>query len=346
MNIDNVIQDAIDLWKGMVEEEFDTDEEVASTGYNEESMPVEKPTEEGPQPDDPAEDAVKAEDAAELTEEASVEPEAELPADANVETGDDEPEQQDESAELPDETPTEADTPEEADDSLPDGQETDTNGQDFDTLPEEPELAESTEDAPVQEDATEDVAEETDTNGQITDTLPEQDDDLPSEETVAEEDEPEQPPTEEQALPEEEPPLADEEQSDLSDRQLQDEPTEEFADDLPGQPTFKADDSDQPLNDLHQQNYPESPLYQDSPLASEDEVDLPNTGSGRVAYSTVEGGYGDEAAGPQLGDNFIADLQSALSPQMAELRHVIAANLQDSLDREAIISDTMSLEQW
>jgi hypothetical protein len=129
------------------------------------------------------------------------------------------------------------------------------------------------------------------------------------------------------------------------DGELPEDPTiEPISDELPPDPDTLAEDYEQPLLNQPQKTLKDSSLSDIQAADSESDSELPVEVPVDGKYRSTQAGGEQDAAGLNLGADFFADLNSALSPQIAELRHVITANLQDTVDREAILMDAMTLE--
>lgn len=171
----------------------------------------------------------------------------------------------------------------------------------------------------------------------------------PEDEEQLEQEEPEEPPEDDtlQGEPieqvdepevEEQPETQPEEDTlDIEIEEQQEEPEAPESD-------LQTDVEEEPLSGNAQQYLRDRPLSDDDwPIQSQDEGALGHVPA-EPHQRFATGGAEQEAAGPTLGPDFLAELSQMVSPQIAELKHVIGANLQDSLDREAMIMDTLTLE--
>ena len=176
------------------------------------------------------------------------------------------------------------------------------------------------------------------------------------EEPLDESDVPSEPPDEPQ---DDQSAALEEPEEDVPDEPAEPEPEEDEAtgDDYPSLP------EDPELSDDTQEEMPDEPVdpwerhqtpqearlsVEDVSVAEETDEPLPlSDGEGDSVRQASSPSWGSEqAAGLDIGAEFIDDLGKMLQPQFSELRHTIAAHLGDAMDREAIIADAMSLEQW
>ena len=128
------------------------------------------------------------------------------------------------------------------------------------------------------------------------------------------------------------------------------------ADSLLDYPSGYTSNHDQPLEVQSYQQEAEAPydpwegdVPQDngvlslptSPRIKEAELRIEESAYRQQTHATGGGEYPSQ--GVNFGPSFLNDLGNVISPQMGELKHQILANLQDSIDREALVVDAMGL---
>lgn len=131
------------------------------------------------------------------------------------------------------------------------------------------------------------------------------------------------------------------EETEPEDAPVTDDQSEELPDEAPLETEDAEFEDSPPAPQSPALRIRDRPLTQDEQRESFDEI-LP-VDEARNLNVQIVGGAEQDASGPSLGPDFLAELSSSLSPQFGELKQQIVANLQDSIDRESMIIDAMGL---